>query len=130
MIGISIVMAGATKLVAALGSKDTIGKPVGDGIRKIALYYDGLVKKATVVDTNRLRSSITNQINPPNATIGTNVGYARFVEYGTANMEARHMEGGTKVLGTGMFAHAMGLLHSWLDKDNHNIHKDIDKEFK
>ena len=130
MISLSIVMAGAEKLVKALDSKDTIGKPIGNGIRRIALYFDGLVKKATVVDTGRLRSSITNQINPKSATIGTNVQYAQFIEYGTQNMEARHMEGSGKVLGVGMFEHALGLLHTWLGKDRHDIHKDIDKEFK
>ena len=129
MIGMSVVLKGAAPLIKALGNSDTIKKPLDKGIRKIALYYEGLVKKATVVDTGRLRSSITHQINQSTAVIGTNVNYAQFVEYGTQNMEARHMEGGSMKLGQGMFAYALGLLHTWLGHDSHNIHKEIDKEF-
>ena len=121
---------GGEKLFAALKSSKTIGKPLDNGIRKITLYYDGLVKKATVVDTGRLRSSITHELNPKRASVGTNVQYAQFVEYGTQNMEARHMEGSRKVMGKGMFAHAWGQLQDWLGKGKHDIHVEIDKEFK
>ncbi len=123
-------MKGAEKLTKALGSSDTIKKPVDKGIRRMALYYDGLVKKATVVDTGRLRSSITHNIGTTSAQVGTNVKYAGFVEYGTQNMAARHMEGSVKVLDEGMFRYAWGLLQKWLSKGKHNIHVEIDKEFK
>jgi len=107
-----------------------VAKPLTNGIRKITLYYDGLVKKATVVDTGRLRSSITNRIQPNMGEVGTNVKYASFIEYGTEKMEARHMERGSKKLGQGMFDYALGLLRTWLDRGEHGIHKDIDARFE
>ncbi|MAH44709.1 hypothetical protein CMI37_02720 [Candidatus Pacearchaeota archaeon] len=121
---------GGKKLIKALNSRKTIRKPLGDGVRKITLYYEGLVKKATVVDTGRLRSSIHHEITADRASVGTNVQYAQFVEYGTQKMEARHMEGSSKVLGEGMFAYAWGQLKGWLSKGKHEIHVEIDKEFK
>jgi len=140
-VGLTLKFIGGKKLFAALKSSKTIKKPLDGGIRKIVLYYEGLVKKATVVGTpestgipgyggGRLRSSITNEINPTRASVGTNVEYAQFVEYGTAKMEARHMEGSSKVLGEGMFKYAWGQLKDWLSKGNHDIHVEIDKEFK
>ena len=127
---LSLKFIGGKKLFDALMSSKTIGKPLDDGIRKITLHYDGLVKKATVVDTGRLRSSIHHELNPKRASVGTNVQYAQFVEYGTSRMEARHMEGSSKVLGEGMFAYAWGQLKDWLSKGKHDIHVEIDKEFK
>ena len=129
-LNISILIKGGDKLVKALNSSSTIKKPMGDGIRRITLYYNGLVKKATVVDTGRLRASIKTEINPTRAAVGTNVKYAPFIEFGTRHMEARHMEGSRRTLGKGMFTYAWGLLLTWLGDDKHNIHKDIDKEFK
>ncbi len=134
---------GGKKLFSALSSSKTITKPLDNGIRRITLKYEGLVKKATVVGTpestgipgyagGRLRSSITHEISGKRASVGTNVQYAKFVEYGAParNMEARHMEGSSKVLGEGMFSYAWGQLKDWLGKDKHNIQIDIDKEFK
>lgn len=132
---------GGKKLFNVLSNSKTIGKPLDNGIRKITLKYEGLVKKATVVGTpestgipgyggGRLRSSIHHELNPKRASVGTNVQYARFVEYGTPNMEARHMEGSAKVLGEGMFSYAWGKLKEWLSKGKHDIHVEIDKEFK
>ncbi|KKN03670.1 hypothetical protein LCGC14_1105330 [marine sediment metagenome] len=121
---------GGKKLFNALKSSKTIAKPLDNGIRRITLQYENLVKKATVVDTGRLRSSIHHELNPKRASVGTNVQYAQFVEYGTSKMEARHMEGSAKVLDEGMFAHAWGKLKDWLSKGKHDIQVDIDKEFK
>ena len=125
---------GGKKLFDALRSSKTVSKPLDDGIRRITLKYNGLVKKATVVDTGRLRSSIHQEMHPFRASVGTNVEYAHAVEYGQQRdrgyMAARHMEGSRKVLGMGMFAYAWGLLWAWLDKGEHNIHVDIDREFK
>ncbi len=123
---------GGKKLFNALKSSKTISKPLDNGIRRITLQYDNLVKKATVVDTGRLRSSIHHELNPKRASVGTNVVYAQFVEYGAParNMEARHMEGSAKVLGEGMFKYAWGKLKDWLSKGKHDIHINIEKEFK
>lgn len=41
------------------------------------------------VDTGRLRNSITYKIGIDNATIGTNVEYAPYVEFGTVKMKPR-----------------------------------------
>jgi hypothetical protein len=59
------------------------------------------------------------------AEMGTNVRYARFVEYGTRNMEARHMEGSTKVLGLGMLGYAVGSIKDWVAKQGSEIAKKI-----
>ena len=85
---------------------DTVKRPLDAGIKKIALTLEGLVKKGTVVDTGRLRSSIFTQYGAT-TLVGTNVEYAPFVEYGTAKMEARHMEGSAKITGKGMFAYGL-----------------------
>ncbi|WP_236886645.1 HK97 gp10 family phage protein [Dehalococcoides mccartyi] len=73
-------------------------------------------KKATVVDTGRLRASIATQISDLSAEIGTNVEYAPFVEFGTSKMEARHLEGSSKVLGEGMFTFAANNSQEDIDK--------------
>tara|TARA_Y100000310_G_scaffold246224_1_gene251409 strand:+ start:5723 stop:6133 length:411 start_codon:yes stop_codon:yes gene_type:complete len=128
-IGLTIKMIGGKKLLQALNSSKTITKPLDNGIRRITFHYEGLVKKATPVDTGRLRSSINSQFSGARASVGTNVQYAQFVEYGTSKMEARHMEGSSKVFGVGMFSYAWGKLKDWLGKGKHDIQIDIDKEF-
>ena len=132
-IDLKIVMLGAEKLSKALNSSDTIKKPLEAGLKRTALYYERLTKKLTPVDTDRLRSSITHRIGANKATIGTNVQYASFVEYGAParNMEARHVvSGNRRILGKGPFTRALELLEVWLKRGSHDIHKDIDKEFK
>ena len=90
-------------------SSDTIKNPLAEGIKKIAFALEGETKKATVVDTGRLRSSIFTKYGATEGMVGTNVQYAPSVEYGvpTRNLEARHMEGGTRVLGLGMFGYGI-----------------------
>lgn len=100
---ISMKILGAKEVAKSLNKG--VGKPVGDALKKLAFSVERFSKKSTVVNTGRLRSSINTKLDKSSATIGTNVQYAEFIEYGTANMEARHMEGGMKVLGQGMFAH-------------------------
>ncbi|MCH7764714.1 MAG: HK97 gp10 family phage protein [Candidatus Marinimicrobia bacterium] len=99
---LSFKIIGLAALTKKLGS-DTVKKPLGEGIKKIVFTLEGEVKKATVIDTNRLRSSIFSKYGASEGMVGTNVQYAPFVEYGTRHMEARHMEGGRKELGQGMF---------------------------
>ncbi len=110
-IGWSIAIKGAEKAHKAL-SEATIKSPLGEAVKKITLFLDREVKMATPVDTGRLRSSITSKVeSTPLAvwgSVGTNVNYATFVEYGTKRMEAHHVEGGsTRIKGTGPFTHAM-----------------------
>ena len=55
------------------------------------------------------------------AKVGTMVTYAPFVEFGTAKMEARHMEGGSKVYGTGPFGYTEGILEKTLPDDEKEL---------
>ena len=98
---LKIKMVGLDKLNKKLG--EGVGKPLGEGLKKIVFTLEGETKKATVVDTGMLRSSIFSKYGVSGGMVGTNLHYAEAVEYGTPRMAARHMEGGTKVLGQGMF---------------------------
>lgn len=102
-IGIKLSIIGLDKLKKKLQEKN-VTQPLNDGVKKATLLLDREVKQATVVDTGRLRSSMTSQFGAGFGQVGTNVEYASVIEFGSAKMEARHMEGGTKVLGEGMFA--------------------------
>jgi hypothetical protein len=74
------------KVIAAHVVKDLKDKPVSksitDGLQKLVLKVEALAKKSTVVDTGRLRSSITHSFGKNEARVGTNVEYAIYVEYG------------------------------------------------
>ena len=48
-------------------------------------------KKATPVDTGRLRNSISHTVDGEAAYIGSNVEYAPYVELGTSRAKAHHM---------------------------------------
>ena len=48
-------------------------------------------KKATPVDTGRLRNSISHAVDGEAAYIGSNVEYAPYVELGTSRAKAHHM---------------------------------------
>ena len=127
----SVKFIGAERLTKFLTSKKTIKKPLDDGIARIGYRYETLVTVATPVITGFLQNSINTQVTPGSVTVGTNVQYAPSVEYGdpTKKMRPRHLEGGSRVYGVGMFEYAWGLLKEWLGKGKHNIHREIDKEF-
>ncbi len=131
-VGYTIVIVGAEKLAKKL-SAELIRDPVTDVIGKITLFLDREVKKATPVQTNRLRSSITSYVDTtPLAqwgSVGTNVRYASFVEYGTKKMQPRHMEGGSRVYGLGMFGHALRLLNAKLCEFLKDCAKAIEVKF-
>ena len=105
-IGVTLSIIGLDKLKKKLQEKN-VTEPLNDGIKKATLLLDREVKQATVVDTGRLRSSMTSQLGAGFGQVGTNVEYASVVEFGSDNIQARHMEGGTKVLGEGMFAFSL-----------------------
>ncbi|GAH63167.1 unnamed protein product, partial [marine sediment metagenome] len=111
-------------------SKDTIQKPLIDGLKKIVYTLEGLVKGATVVDTGILRASISSEVKPLWGKVGTIVDYAPFVELGTSKMEARHMVGGIKVLGKGMFEYASELLKKKFPELLKGIGKAIQTRFE
>ncbi len=102
-IGVTLQMVGLDKLKKKLQEKN-VTEPLNDGIKKATLLLDREVKKATPVVWNRLRSSITSQVGAGFGQVGTNVEYAPLVEFGSDRFAARHMEGGTRVMGEGMFA--------------------------
>ena len=97
-IGVSLQIIGLDKLKKKLQPKN-VEQPLNDGVKKATLLLDREVKQATVVDTGRLRASMTSQFGAGFGQVGTNVEYAPIVEFGSGNIPARHMEGGTKVLG-------------------------------
>jgi len=125
---LNIKILGMDKLLGKLKG-DTVKKPLDDGIKKITYSLEAEVKKATVVDTGVLRSGTFSQFGTGTAMVGTNVKYAPFVEYGTAHMEARHMEGGSKVLGTGMFAYGLEQLMKKMGDLLHKLGLNIEQKW-
>jgi HK97 gp10 family phage protein len=68
---------------------DKATNAVERAIQKGALQVERDAKINAPVDTGRLRASISHRLNNsgtdnPSASIGTNVEYAKYVEYGTA----------------------------------------------
>ena len=126
---ISFKVIGLEKVMDKLG-KDTVGKPLKSSVKRIALKLEELVKKATVVDTGRLRSSVVSEIQPLWARVGSNVEYVTDIEYGTPKMEARHMEGASKVFGLGMFGYGLEQLTEKLKDEEDDLAKGIELEFE
>lgn len=106
---LSIQLIGLDKLLKKLDKK-TIQKPLSEGIKKVTQWLRQLVIKSTVVDTGVLRSRVEQEVKPLYGRVFNLVEYAPFVEHGTSKMEARHMEGASKVLGQGMFEYSLGKL--------------------
>lgn len=67
--------------------------PVGKDLTRRAVKVESAAKRICPVDTGRLRSSITHELDTDArglvAFVGTNVEYARFVEFGTRFMAAQ-----------------------------------------
>ena len=59
------------------------------GLEAIGLAAESHAKELCVVDTGRLRNSITHVVQDEEVYIGTNVEYAPYVELGTSRMKAR-----------------------------------------
>ena len=112
------------------GMKKGAKKPIADSLKKIGIKGEAIAKKSTVVDTGRLRSSIYRRTQSNLITIGTVVDYAEAIEYGTDYMEARHMEGGMKVLGQGMFDYTIEQLAPEIEAMGGSISKSVDKAIK
>jgi len=111
MTGFRLELVGKDKLLRRLDKKNC-KKPIAESIKKITMWFETTVKVSTPVDTGRLRSSITSNIEPESGTIFTNAQYAPYVEYGTSRMKARHVERGSSVrqLGKGPFTYTLELL--------------------
>lgn len=70
---------------------DGIDSAIGVALEKIGLLAENYAGKKCPVDTGNLRGSITHEIDTSdNAVyIGTNVGYAPYVELGTSRQKAQ-----------------------------------------
>ena len=66
-------------------------KGIKNGLEAIGLTAETYAKKATPVDTGRLRNSISHSVDGEAAYIGSNVEYAPYVELGTSRAKAHHM---------------------------------------
>lgn len=67
-------------------------KNLEKGLFKAGLFYEGEVKKRTPVDTGRLKSSIdTRPKGLLKVSVGTDVEYAPFVEFGTSRQRPQAM---------------------------------------
>ena len=65
-------------------------KGIKNGLEAIGLTAETYAKKATPVDTGRLRNSISHTVDGEAAYIGTNVEYAPYLELGTKKIAAHH----------------------------------------
>lgn len=100
-------------------------------LKKLTIRVLANVIKATVVDTGNLRSSMAHEFLGTLASrIGTLVEYGEYVEYGTERMEARHMEGGTKVLGEGMMAYTQRTMEPDIRAFETEVVKSVEGEMK
>ena len=66
-------------------------KGIKNGLEAIGLTAETYAKKATPVDTGRLRNSISHAVDGEAVYIGSNVEYAPYVEMGTSRAKAHHM---------------------------------------
>ena len=62
-----------------------------NALTAIGATAETYAKKATPVDTGRLRNSISHSVDGEAAYIGSNVEYAPYVELGTSRAKAHHM---------------------------------------
>lgn len=69
------------QVISALGSQKSLA------LEDVGFTAEGRVKELTPVDTSRLVSSIGHLVDDNSVTIGTNVEYAKYVEF---DDKARH----------------------------------------
>ena len=62
-----------------------------NALTAIGATAETYAKKATPVDTGRLRNSISHAVDGEAVYIGSNVEYAPYVELGTSRAKAHHM---------------------------------------
>ena len=108
------------------GAKDAIN----NALKKVTLSIEREAKKASVVDTGVLASSIYSKSESMRGIIGSPMQYASFVEYGTEKMDARHMEGIMKIFGTGMFTYALSKLSGYIKDFEKMIADKIGKDME
>jgi HK97 gp10 family phage protein len=85
-VSVRVTVDGVPRLRAALHNlTDEAGRRARREVKRAALNVEGGAKQRCPVDTGRLRSSITHQVDADGlgAVVGTNVEYAAKVEFGT-----------------------------------------------
>jgi hypothetical protein len=83
----SIRITGVERLLRKARDPQLVGGPVRRFFERAGALTAGNVRERTPVDTGRLRNSITHEVDrgqvPQFARVGTNVVYARAVEFGS-----------------------------------------------
>ena len=86
---LSATLLGVKQLTKVL-KPETIGAPLRTWFKRVTFKVEGESKKRAPVDMGRLRSSISTDVDkaevPQYATIGSNLGYAPFMEFGTGTL--------------------------------------------
>lgn len=107
--GVLIILENNTEIIEA-----NIGNAVIMALEEIGIEAEKRAKALTPVDTGRLRNSVTHAIDPGDNSVevGTNVEYARRIEFGMS---------GTKYKGAN---EGRGFLRPAIN-DNLNVYRDI-----
>lgn len=74
---------GSERLQKAFKDPRLVQGPIRRFLEKSGRTVEGAAKENVVVDTGRLRSSITTKVETDRAIVGSNVKYAPYVEFGT-----------------------------------------------
>ena len=86
MTGLSVKIEGLDRLIKKT-SPDLLRAPLKRFFERAAISVENRAKRNAPVDTGRLRSSLTHELDsadvPRFARVGTNVKYAPFMEFGT-----------------------------------------------
>ena len=89
-----VTVKGLSSLQAKLKKLDPLTKDaLASGVSKAGVLVEGSAKNIVPVDTGHLRASISGRTEKTNdgaqATVGTNVEYAAYVELGTSRNQAQ-----------------------------------------
>ena len=105
-IGVTLSIIGLEMLRKKLQEKN-VTDPLNNGIKKATQLAQLETGKATPRITSNLAGSIMQpiQLGEGWGQYGTNVEYASKVEFGIGAMRPRHIEGGVRVYGEGMFSY-------------------------
>ena len=82
-INITMRLEGGKRLERAFKDPRLVQGPIREFLEKSGRTVEGKAKENVVVDTGRLRSSITTEVRTDRAIVGSNVKYAPHVEFGT-----------------------------------------------
>lgn len=118
------------------GSKTAVQIAAEKAVRRAGMLVEGDAKRLCPVDTGRLRSSINTEVTQertgPVASVGTNVEYGPYAEYGTGNRGDAAVEHRVDWLGTPPHPYLRPALQFNIDSGNINkiINYEIGKVLK